>query len=99
MSTQTQAQSRWGWRESGAAVAVGAVIAALGGVAIYAATQGNSRNFGGPTQAFGPGGGTPVGPGFQRGAISGPGPATVGATSLHGQCPTGRAGGPPPHRN
>jgi hypothetical protein len=88
---------RWGWRETAAAVAVAAVIAALGGAAVYAATAGNSHSFGGPHQAFGPGGGMPggggmpdgpggpVGPGSQRGATGGPGPAAVDATSLHGE--------------
>lgn len=82
---------RWGWRETAAAVAVAAVIAALGGAAVYAATAGNSHSFGGPHQAFGPdggmpgGGGIPDGPGSQRGAIGGPGPAAVDATSLHGE--------------
>jgi len=82
---------RWGWRETAAAVAVAAVIAALGGAAVYAATAGNSHSFGGPHQAFGPGGGMPGGggipdgPGSQRGAIGGPGPAAVDATSLHGE--------------
>lgn len=81
----------WGWRETAAAVAVAAVIAALGGAAVYAATAGNSHSFGGPHQAFGPGGGMPGGgvipdgPGSQRGAIGGPGPAAVDATSLHGE--------------
>jgi len=82
---------RWGWRETAAAVAVAAVIAALGGAAVYAATAGNSHSFGGPHQAFGPGGGMPGGggipdgPGSQRGAIGGPGPAAVDATSLPGE--------------
>jgi len=82
---------RWGWRETAAAVAVAAVIAALGGAAVYAATAGNSHSFGGPHQAFGPGGGMPGGggipdgPGSQRGAIGGPGPAAVDGTSLHGE--------------
>lgn len=82
---------RWGWQETAAAVAVAAVIAALGGAAVYAATAGNSHSFGGPHQAFGPGGGMPGGggipdgPGSQRGAIGGPGPAAVDATSLHGE--------------
>src|SRR6476659_9107768 len=74
---------RWGWRETAAAVAVAAVIAALGGAAIYAATAGSSHSFGAPHQAFGPGGGPPGGPGGQHGAIGGP--ADVGATSLHGE--------------
>ena len=76
---------RWGWRESAAAVAVAAVIAALGGAAIYAATEGSSHSFGAPHQAFGPGGGMPGGPGGQHGGMGGPGPAAVGATSLHGE--------------
>jgi hypothetical protein len=75
----------WGWRETAAAVAVAAVIAALGGAAVYAATAGNSHSFGAPRQAFGPGGGMPGGPGGQHGAIGGPGPAALGATSLHGE--------------
>jgi hypothetical protein len=76
---------RWGLRETAAAVGVAAVIAALGGAAIYAATESNSHSFGGPHQAFGPGGGMPGGPGGQHGAIGGPGPAAVGSTSLHGE--------------
>jgi hypothetical protein len=76
---------RWGLRETAAAVGVAAVIAALGGAAIYAATESNSHSFGGPHQAFGPGGGTPGGPGGQHGAVGGPGPAAVGSTSLHGE--------------
>src|SRR5262249_31281540 len=82
---------RWGWRETAAAVAVAAVIAALGGAAVYAATAGNSHTFGAPRQAFGPDGGMPNGPGGpggpwgQHGAIGAPGPAEVGATSLHGE--------------
>ena len=79
---------RWGLRETAAAVGVAAVIAALGGAAIYAATESNSHSFGGPHQAFGPGGGMQGGPGRQHGqhgAIGGPGPADVGATSLHGE--------------
>jgi hypothetical protein len=75
---------RWGMRETAAAVAVAAVIAALGGAAIYAATEDNSHSFGAPHQAFGPGGGMPGGPG-QHGAIGGPGPDAVGSTSLHGE--------------
>ena len=74
----------WGWRETAAAVAVAAVIAALGGAAVYAATAGNSHTFGAPRQAFGPGGGMPSGPGGQH-DIGGPGPAALGATSLHGE--------------
>ena len=76
---------RWGWRESAAALAVAAVIAALGGAAIYAATTGSSHTFGPPHQAFGPGGVPQGGPGGQHGNIGGPGPAELGATSLHGE--------------
>src|SRR5262245_16841608 len=80
-----------GWRDTAAAVAVAAVIAALGCAAVYAATAGNSHSFGAPHQGFGPDGGMPNGPGGpggpggQRGAIGAPGPAAVGATSLHGE--------------
>jgi hypothetical protein len=75
---------RWGLRETAAAVAVAAVIAALGGAAIYAATESSSHSFGGPHQAFGPGGGMPGGPG-QHGGMGGPGPDAVDGTSLHGE--------------
>jgi hypothetical protein len=71
----------WRWRETAGAVAIAAVIAALGGAAIYAATEGSSHTFGPPHQAFGPGGG-PGGPG---GAMGGPAPAAVGPTSLHAE--------------
>ena len=73
----------WGWRESAAAVAVAAVIAALGGAAIYAATADNSHSFGAAHQGFGPAG--PGGPPGQHGGMGGPGPAEVGAGSLHGE--------------
>jgi hypothetical protein len=72
---------RWGWRETAAAVAVAAVIAALGGAAIYAATEGNSHTFGAPHQPFG----QRTAPGPQHGAGGGLGPADVSATSLHGE--------------
>ena len=65
-------------------MAVAAVIAALGGAAIYAATESSSHSFGGPHQAFGPGGGMPGGPG-QHGGMGGPGPDAVDGTSLHGE--------------
>ena len=79
MSTDQPQSSprRWALRETAAAVAVAALIAALGGAAIYAATAGNSHTFGGPHQAFGPGG--------QRGAIGGPGTAAMGQQSVHGE--------------
>src|SRR6478672_7136488 len=79
---------RWGLRETAAAVGVAAVIAALGGAAIYASTEGSSHSIGAPHQAFVPGGGVPGGPGGpggQHGVIGGPGPAAVGSTSLHGE--------------
>jgi hypothetical protein len=79
---------RWGLRETGAAVGVAAVIAALGGAAIYAATESPSHSFGGPHPAFGPGGGMaggPGGPGGQHGAIRAPGPTAADSTSLHGE--------------
>ena len=78
---------RWGLRETAAAVGVAAVIAALGGATIYAATEGSSHSIGAPHQAFGPGGGSggPGGPGGQHGVVGGPGPAAVGSTSLHGE--------------
>jgi hypothetical protein len=81
----------WGLRGTAAAVAVAAVIAAIGGAAIYAATAGSPHSIGAPHQPFGPGGGMPGGPGGgggvggQHGAVGGPGPATVGSTSLHGE--------------
>jgi hypothetical protein len=80
---------RWGWRGTAAAVAVAAVIAALGGAAIYAATEGSSHSFGAQHQAFAPGGGMSGASGqhdgAQHGGIGGPGPAAVDATSLHGE--------------
>lgn len=84
---------RWGLRETAAAVAVAAVIAALGGAAIYAATENNSHAFGGSHQPFGPGG-MPGRPGGQHGFIGGPGPAAVGPPSLHGEfvVPNGAGG-------
>jgi hypothetical protein len=82
---------RWGLRETAAAVAVAAVIAALGGAAIWAATEGTSHSFGAPHQAFGPGGGMSGG---QHGSMGGPSPAAVGSTSLHGEfvVPDGASG-------
>ncbi|WP_235010338.1 hypothetical protein [Mycobacterium sp. 3519A] len=68
----------WGWRESAAAVAVAAVIAALGGAAIYAATAGSPHSFGPPHQAFGPGG-----PPGQHSSIGGP--HEMEPQSLHGE--------------
>jgi hypothetical protein len=74
---------RWGPRETAAAVVIAAVIAALGGAAIYAATEGTPHPIG-AHHAFVPGGGMPGGVG-QRGGMGGPGPAAVGETSLHGE--------------
>lgn len=56
---------RWGKRQTVAAVGVAAVIAGLGGAAIYAATDGSSSQMGPPPfGAGGPGGhGGPGGPG------------------------------------
>ena len=72
---------RWGLRETAAAVAVAAVIAALGGAAIYAATETSPHAFGAPHQPFGPGGGG--GPSGQHGAVGGP--AAMAPPSLHGE--------------
>jgi hypothetical protein len=69
---------RWGWRESAAAVAVAAVIAALGGAAIYAATEGTSHPFGVAHQP-------PGRPGGVQGAIGRPGQGEIGPPSLHGE--------------
>jgi hypothetical protein len=85
----------WGLRGTAAAVAVAAVIAAIGGAAIYAATEGSPHFVGAPHQAFGLGDGLPGGQGGlggavgglggQHGAVGGPGPAAVDSTSLHGE--------------
>jgi hypothetical protein len=74
---------RWGWRESAAAVAVAAVIAALGGAAIYAATEGTSHPFGAPHQAFGPPGAMQAGPGGPH--MGKPGQGEIAPPSLHGE--------------
>jgi hypothetical protein len=68
---------RWGLRETATAVGVAAVIAGLGGAAIYAATDSGSRH-----QVFGRGAmpGGPPGIGMH-----GPGPDSVGSTSIHGE--------------
>ena len=85
---------RWGIRETAAAVGVAAVIAGLGGAAIYAATDGGSTTIGGgPHPGFAPGGpggpGSPAGPGGPAGpapgGMAGPGPHAAGATPLHGE--------------
>jgi hypothetical protein len=79
-------RQRWGWRETAAAVAVAAVIAALGGAAIYAATDGTSHDFGASHQAFGPPGGMQSGRGGQQGATSRPGLSSeIGSPSVHGE--------------
>jgi hypothetical protein len=81
----------WGLRGTAAAVAVAAIIAAIGGAAIYAATEGSPHSFGASHQPFGPGDGMPGGPGGlggaggQHGAVGGNGPGAVAATSLHGE--------------
>ena len=66
----------WRWKETAGAVGIATVIAALGGVAIYAATESSSQIFAPPHQAFGQGG-----PGGQHGVVGAP----VGATALHGE--------------
>ncbi|GAC1636136.1 MAG: hypothetical protein NVS4B6_03980 [Mycobacterium sp.] len=86
----------WGVRESLAAVVVAAVIAALGGAAIYAATDDGSHSFGAHHQPFGPGGG-PFGPGGGLGGGAG-GPGGPSAPGGPG-APNGQRGGlatPPP---
>jgi len=78
----------WGLRGTAAAVAVAAVVAGIGGAAIYAATEGSPHSFGASHQAFGPGDGMPGGQGGLgglHGAVGGPGPAAVDSTSLHGE--------------
>ncbi len=81
-------------RETAAAVGVAAVIAGLGGTAIYAATDGGSTTMGGGTHpGFAPGGpggpGSPPGPGGPAGpapgGMAGPGPHAAGAAPLHGE--------------
>jgi hypothetical protein len=69
------APRRWGLRETAAAVGVAAVIAGLGGAAIYAATD-TASHLAGPHQAGGPGGPPAIG-------MQAPCPDSVGATSLH----------------
>ena len=68
---------RWGWRESAGAMAVAAIIAALGGAAIYAATEGTSHPFGASHQA-----GPQVG---MHGAMGAPGQGESAPPSLHGE--------------
>jgi hypothetical protein len=71
---------RWGARETATAVGVAAVIAGLGGAAIYAATGSDSPPMGAPHHAAGPGtmpGGPP--------SIGAHGPGTDSAPALHGE--------------
>jgi len=75
MSTDQIAAEHWGWRESAAAVAVAAVIAALGGAAVYAATEGTSHPFGASHQM----------PGGVQGAIGRHEQGEIAAPSLHGE--------------
>jgi hypothetical protein len=81
--------TRWGMRETAAAIGVAAVIAGLGGAAIFAATDtGASRGKPGSHQGFGPPpGGGPGGPGGGPGAAGGPpwAGAGGGAAPLHGE--------------
>src|SRR3954471_18181616 len=83
MSTDEFAPPRWGWREGVSAVVVAAVIAALGGAAIYAATTGPSHQFGTGHQGAGPPGAMLGGGG--HGATGRPGLGDMGPTSLHGE--------------
>lgn len=88
MTTDPQPSPRsWGLRGTAAAVAVAAVIAAVGGAAIYAATVGAPHfAVGAPHKAAGPGDGAPIGQGVlggQHGAAGGP--AAVDPGSLHGE--------------
>jgi hypothetical protein len=65
---------------NGGRVGVAAVIAGLGGTAIYAATSTDSRPMGGPHQ------GGPGGPGGPPGiGVHGQGADSADATSLHGE--------------
>jgi hypothetical protein len=66
---------QWGLRGTAAAVGVAAVIAGLGGAAIYAATENTSHVIGAPRQMGRPDGG----------AHSFGGPPAAGATSVHGE--------------
>ena len=88
MTTDPQPSPRsWGLRGTAAAVAVAAVIAAVGGAAIYAATVGAPHvAVGAPHKAVGPGDGAPIGQGVLGGqhTVAG-GPAAVDPTSLHGE--------------
>jgi hypothetical protein len=85
MSTDQIAPRRWGWRENASAVGVAAVIAALGGAAIYAATEGASHPFGAPHQPAAPAGAVPGGPDGQHGAVGRPGQGQITPPSLHGE--------------
>lgn len=78
MSTPQIAEHRaWGWRGSVGAIAVAAVIAAVGGAAIYAATEGTSHPFGASHQP-----GPQVG---MHGAMGAPGQSDSAPQSLHGE--------------
>ena len=69
---------RWGVRETATAVGVAAVIAGLGGAAIYAATGSDSPPMGAPHHAAGP---MPGG----SASIGANGPGTDSAPPLHGE--------------
>ncbi|WP_240760748.1 hypothetical protein [Mycolicibacterium sp. CR10] len=72
----------WGRRETAVAVGIAAVIAGLGGAAIYAATGQSSPAIGPPGhQAFGPTHGGAAGPGGPGGVV----PAGPHGLPLHGQ--------------
>jgi hypothetical protein len=74
------APRRWGARETATAAGVAAVIAGLGGAAIYAATGSDSPPIGAPHHAAGPGA-MPGGPP----GIGAHGPGTDSAPALHGE--------------
>lgn len=82
-------QPRWDLRQTAAAVGVATLIAALGGAAIYAATDHGSRPAGGgPHHAVG---------GFPPGGVGAPppmfGPDTSAMASVHGEFVVADAGG------
>jgi hypothetical protein len=83
MTTDERPRARtWGWRETAAALAVAAAIAALGGAAIYAATAGGPHSFGAPHRAAGPGFGMPGGAVQHDGHSA---PVDLNPPSLHGE--------------
>jgi hypothetical protein len=85
MSTDPVAPRHWDWRESASAVAVAAIIAALGGAAIYATTEGTLHPFGAPHQPSGSAGAMLGGPDGQHGAVGRPGQGEITPPALHGE--------------